>query len=179
MIDWMSNQADQMQQHPDELFCDHCGSVPCQCPTIRAPFRPPADGLVTFDQDVWWQTADGVTHLIDDLEQPHLANIARLLRKNAHVFFTKMRTCQEWDLFISYNAAADEAWERGSWGPGNWDSFDDEAVALQVMQEIADGKHLVWLESTQLYRRLSRDIDPRDYARPPDRGASDLEPADF
>lgn len=106
---------------------------------------------VTFDQDVWWTSADGLTRLVDDLPDGHRANIAGWLVKFAAQFHMVRRYRQlewGWLSFTSYDGDLDEA-----------PLLTHDEIMAQIRREQALGEHLDWVRSTVLFQRMIRGLD--------------------
>lgn len=111
-----------------------------------------------FDQDVWWKTGDGLIHLIDDLEDSHRANIAAYLVNNAARYHLRKRMWEKTSLWLTYEQAGWEAFERGSWGPVTEDPPTREELVEGVRQEQEKGEHLDWIRGTVLFQRMIRGL---------------------
>lgn len=155
-------------------FCKDCGAIPCQCPTIKAPIIKRADGQVTFEQDTWWLTADGLTIPIDNMTEIHRTNVARLLMRNAASFYAKYRIHQIWSSWWSYSEAAEDA----DWGPANLDEMPNrESITAEIQPELDRGEHWAWVAQTPLYKRMMLGIEPLPIPQP--QAAPVDETADF
>lgn len=120
---------------------------------MKTATRPDVGVVTTWDQDQWWTTKDGLTHLIDDLDPGHLVNIANLMVKQAAVYHLAKR---RWEL--------EWGWLRF----GHGDYHDDDMGAPEpptgreilaiIRREQDKGAHLDWVRGTKLWRRVTRDV---------------------
>lgn len=126
-------------------------------PAVIAADVAVSTGALVLEQDVWWTDIEGTTRLIDDLDDRHRYNIARmLLRKAATLYATKRR-----NEAVSANwAFVHRAMEKDWCVDPDFDPFDvsaDDAESIQ--QDIAAGKHLAWIRESVLFCRMVRGLN--------------------
>lgn len=146
--------------------------MPSDTATVLRQVHARQDVHVGFDQGVWWSVAGGTLVLIDSMSDNHRHNACAMLLRNAATLLAYEHYRVELNDWMSYVAAGQAAFERGSWGPVSDDPPTFQDVRERVQPLIERGWHLTWLRSTDLFRRLSRDLQVPDPlpARTPDRG---------
>lgn len=114
--------------------------------------------LTGFNQGEWWQTKDGLIHLIADLEVRHRVNIAAWLINRAASYHLQLRRqWYNWDL-----------WVGGYGGDAADDAMDDYFRALEenpnyvedlIRKEQDRGEHLDWMRGTKLFKAICAGIE--------------------
>lgn len=113
-----------------------------------AAHRAVATGHNLLDQDVWWTGRDGITRLIDDLEEDHRRFIARMLIDSAAAHYALVRRNQ---LFW-INA---DAWLHADGAP----ELSPSGIEARIRREQERGLHLSEVRNSLLFRRMVRDLD--------------------
>lgn len=103
--------------------------------------------MTSLRQDVWWTTADGLTHLIKDLEDRHRVNIAAWLIDNAARTYKNARFNY---LFWYYP---------GPYAPDDIDPLTEEEIHRWIRREMDKGKHLDHVRYSPLFRRMIQGIE--------------------
>lgn len=108
------------------------------------------DGVVTFGQDVWWCNKEGITVLIDSMDERYRHNVANFLMDRA-AMYAEIKWRREW--WATLGAAGNYEGDAG-------DAFDDhffsiEAEDRMVRDRLDAGEHIDWLKSTKLYQRMA------------------------
>lgn len=108
------------------------------------------DALVHFGQDVWWRNKEGITILLDSMDERYRHNVANFLMDRAATY-AEIKWRRDW--WAGFMMAGQYDGDAGD--PFSDEDLSPEAENRMVRRRLDAGEHIDWLVSTKLYQRMA------------------------